>query len=114
MNTLVNPFLAAMALCALPAFLCGCNNAQSMPVTAPLSAIQAAPASSGLTAKIKKALMASDGIDNLDIRIRTQKDEVMLSGFADSRAQIDRSIEVVKRVAGVGRVINRISIRKFT
>lgn len=114
MITLVNRFLGTMAICALPAFLCGCNNAQSMPVAAPLSSIQSAPAGSGLTAKIKTALMASDGIDNLDIRIRTQQDEVMLSGFADSRAQIDRSIEVVKRVAGVGKVISRIRIRKFT
>ena len=114
MITLVYRFLGAIAIFALPVFLCGCNNAQSMPVAAPLSAIQSAAAGSGLTAKIKTALMATDGVDNLDIRIRTQRDEVMLSGFADSRAQIDRSIEVVKRVAGVGKVINRIRIREFT
>lgn len=112
MITLVNRFLAISAICAWAAFLGGCNNAQSRPVIAP--AASNADADPTLAVKVKTALMASDGVDNLDIRIRMKKGEIVLSGFADSQAQIDRSIAVVKCVAGVGRVVNRINIRKFT
>jgi hyperosmotically inducible protein len=103
--------LLATAALTLPAFLSGCNNAQSKP---PSAAISATALDSTLIAKIKIALMAAGDLNDLDIRIRAQKDAVMLSGFADSQAQIDRNIEVVKRVEGVRRVINRMSVRKFT
>lgn len=116
MVTLANPFtfLAAIAVCALPAFLAGCNDAHSMPAVARSTLAKAATDGSMLTAKIKTALLASNDLDSLDIRIQIKNGEVVLRGFADDQAQIDRSIVVVKRVAGVGRVINRISVRKFT
>jgi len=103
--------LLATTVLTLPAFLSGCNNAQSKP---PSAAIDATALDSTLIAKIKIALTAAGDLNDLDIRIRAQKDAVMLSGFADSKAQIDRNIEVVKRVEGVRRVINRMSVRKFT
>jgi hyperosmotically inducible protein len=114
MVMLANPFtfLAAIAICALPAFLVGCNDAHSMPAVAPSA--MATTDGSMLIAKIKTALLASSDLENLDIRIQIRNGEVVLRGFADDQVQIDRSIAVVKRVAGVGKVINRISVRKFT
>jgi hyperosmotically inducible protein len=116
MVTLANPFtfLAAITICALPAFLVGCNDAHSMPAVAPSAMAKAATDGSMLTVKIKTALLASSDLENLDIRIQIRNGEVVLRGFADDQVQIDRSIAVVKRVAGVGKVINRISVRKFT
>jgi osmotically-inducible protein OsmY len=116
MVTPANRFASLLAIAALtlPVILSGCNSAQGMPVIAPPATVDATADDAMLTAKIKIALMAGGASSDLDIRIRTQKDEVMLSGFADSQAQIDRSIKMVKRVEGVRRVINRMSIRRFT
>ncbi len=107
-------FLATLTIFALPAALSGCNNAEGMPVIAPLARAHAAVEDSALTSKIKTALMTSGDMDNFDIRIQAGKDAVVLSGFADSRAQIDRNLALIRRIDGVNKIINHVSIRRFT
>ncbi|SFA75894.1 BON domain-containing protein [Collimonas sp. OK607] len=106
--------LATLTVFALPAALSGCNNVEGMPVIAPLTRTSAPAENSALTTKIKTALAASGDMDNFDIRIQTRKDEVVLNGFADSRAQIDRNLALIRRIDGVGKIINHVSIRRFT
>ena len=116
MNTPANlfAFLATLTIFALPVALSGCNNVQGMPVAAPPIMISASVDDSALTTKIKAALMASGDTGNFDIRIQAQKDQVVLSGFADSQTQVDRNLALVRRIDGVGKVINRVRIRRFT
>lgn len=114
MATHMNSFALMAAVCALSAQLSGCNYAQSKSVFLPARMINSAVDDSMLAARIRAALMASDDITALDIKIQTKRDEVVLSGFADNHAQIDRSIALVRQLKGVRKVVNHISIRQFT
>lgn len=78
----------------------------------------AAPSSAGnviddsiITTKIKSSFLADDEIKGLDIAVVTHKGEVQLSGFA-SPAQIDRALQLARRVDGVTNVINKMSVKK--
>ena len=109
-----NTALTALALFMLSVNLSGCNSAQSMPVFVPAKMISSAVDDSMLASRVRTALMASDDIADLDIRIQTKRDEVVLSGYAGDSAQLDRNIALVRQVKGVRKVINHISIRQFT
>ena len=65
-----------------------------------------------VTAKVKTALMADADIKGLDIKVETRKGEVLLSGFVDNQAQIDRGIAVTRNVEGVKNVDNRLNIKQ--
>ena len=65
-----------------------------------------------ITTKVRTALMSNDEIKSLDIKVKTHKGEVMLSGFADNQSQIDRSIAVAKGVEGVKNVDNTLSLKE--
>ncbi|WP_257722510.1 BON domain-containing protein [Collimonas pratensis] len=67
-----------------------------------------------LASRIRNALMASVDIPDLDIRIQIQKSRVVLSGFADNQAEIDRNLTLARQVKGVRTIVNHISIRQFT
>ena len=54
-----------------------------------------------VTTRAKSALLADHDTRSLDIKVETRKGTVQLSGYVDSRAQIDRVIEIVRGVAGV-------------
>ena len=78
----------------------------------------AAPASAGnllddsvITTKIKSAFLADAEVKGLDISVVTHKGEVQLSGFA-SAAQIDRAVQLARRVDGVKNVINKMSVKR--
>lgn len=86
MATHTNSLALMAALCALSAYLYGCNYAQSKPVFLPAKMINAAVDDSMLASRVRTALMASEDIADLDIRIQTKKDEVVLSGYADNSA----------------------------
>ena len=59
-----------------------------------------------ITTRVRTALLSNDDVRSLDIKVKTHKGEVMLSGFADNQTQIDRSIAVAKGIDGVGNVDN--------
>ena len=78
-----------------------------------------APSSAGnvlddsvITRKIKSSFLADADVKGLDIGVVTHKGEVQLSGFAGSRAQIDRAMQIAGRVEGVKHVINKMSVKK--
>lgn len=112
MATLKNLFACASALvaCALLAPLS--SNAQDLSTTAPSTTIGTDVDDSVITTKVRAALMADDDIKSIDIKVRTHKGVVMLSGFADSQDQIDRGIAVAMGVEGIQRVENMLSIKE--
>lgn len=99
---------------ALSVPLSGCDYAQSKPIFLPAKTVNSTADDSILAARVRAALMASNDITDLDIRIQIKRDEVVLSGFADNLAQIDRNIALVRQLKGVRRVVNHLSIRQFT
>lgn len=64
-----------------------------------------------LTTHVKTALADNIEIKSFDFKVETRKGEVMLSGFVESQAQIDRAIAVAQGVQGVKSVKNRVSLK---
>lgn len=65
-----------------------------------------------ITTRVKAALLDEINLKSSRIAVITRKGEVQLSGFVDSRAQIDRAIAVAQTVAGVQGVTNEMSVNK--
>lgn len=61
--------------------------------------------------KVKAALLGAPDVSGTSISVEVRNGEVQLSGFAKSQAEVQRAIDLARRVDGVTRVINRISIR---
>ena len=114
MTTLSNRFarIGAIAACTLLALLSGCNNQQGLSGTATPTTIGTEVDDSVITTKIRTALMSNDDVKSLDVKVKTRKGEVMLSGFADNQAQIDRIITVAKGIEGVKAVDNQLSLKE--
>ena len=64
-----------------------------------------------ITAKVKAALIDSAEVKGMDINVETQKGVVQLSGFVSTQAQIDKAVELAKRVTGVIDVQNKMSLK---
>ena len=65
-----------------------------------------------VTTQVKAALLGDASVKSLDIAVVTRKNEVQLSGFVDNQAQIDRAVEVARRITGVSSVINDMKVKK--
>ncbi|MES2583087.1 MAG: BON domain-containing protein [Pseudomonadota bacterium] len=65
-----------------------------------------------ITSKVKAALLGDPNIKSFDIAVVTRDDEVLLSGFVDNQAQVDRAMEVARGIEGVRLVRNEMSIKK--
>jgi len=102
----------AIAACALLVTLSGCNQAQETGGTAPAKTIGAEVDDSVITTKVRSALMADENVKSLDIKVKTNKGEVMLSGFADNQSQIDRGVAVAKGIEGVKNVDNKLTLKE--
>jgi hyperosmotically inducible periplasmic protein len=63
---------------------------------------------SAITAKVKSAFVSDKQVNALDIQVTTFKGVVQLSGFAASQQEIDRAVEVARKVPGVKSVKNDI------
>jgi hyperosmotically inducible protein len=63
-----------------------------------------------VTAKVKAALLATDGISGTDISVETQQGRVILTGKVDDQAEALRAAEVASNVEGVLAVDNRIEV----
>ncbi|MGZ5855655.1 MAG: BON domain-containing protein [Burkholderiaceae bacterium] len=64
-----------------------------------------------VTSKVKSALLTDPDIKSSDIKVETNKGEVMLSGFVDNQDQINRSIEAARKVDGVKSVNNKLALK---
>ncbi len=65
-----------------------------------------------ITSKLKAALLGDPSVKSFDIAVVTRDDEVLLSGFVDSQAQVDRAMELARGIEGVRLVRNEMSIKK--
>jgi hyperosmotically inducible protein len=66
---------------------------------------------SGVTAKVKSALIESDATKGGDIKVETRGGVVQLSGFVDSEAQKNAATKVAQSVEGVKAVKNGLSVK---
>ncbi len=64
-----------------------------------------------LTAKVKAALLRAPDVKGTDVNVETEKGVVQLSGFVRTNAEIDRAVEIAKRVEGVKDVQNKLSVK---
>lgn len=59
-----------------------------------------------ITAKVKAAVLEDASLKSAEINVETSKGRVQLSGFVNSRADINRAVKVAKGVKGVKSVKN--------
>jgi len=59
-----------------------------------------------ITTKVKSALLAEKDVNSFDIKVKTFDGIVQLSGFVDSKWQIDKAVQVASGVKGVQKVTN--------
>lgn len=64
-----------------------------------------------LTASVKSALLADAEVKGLDVKVETRKGEVMLSGFVDNQAQVERATLVAQAVTGVKSIDNKMALK---
>ena len=64
-----------------------------------------------ITTKVKTAILNDPALKVLQINVETFKGVVQLSGFVDSKAMMDRAVEVTRGVAGVTSVKNDMRVR---
>lgn len=90
----------------------GCNKAQDpMAAPPPATSVGTVIDDSVLTTSVKTALLADPDIKSFDIKVETRKGEVLLSGFVDNQAQIERAIAVARAVANVKSVDNKVALK---
>ena len=61
--------------------------------------------------KVKAALLGAPDVSGTAISVEVLRGEVQLSGFVKSQAEVQRAIELSRRVDGVTRVVNKMSVR---
>ncbi|WP_020565450.1 BON domain-containing protein [Methylosarcina fibrata] len=64
-----------------------------------------------VTTKVKTALFNEPGLDSGEITVETYKGVVQLSGFVESQSDIDRAVEVARKVEGVKSVKNDMRLK---
>jgi osmotically-inducible protein OsmY len=64
-----------------------------------------------ITAKVKAAIFNDSALKVNEINVETFKGTVQLSGFVRSQADIDKAVEVARKVAGVKSVKNDMRIK---
>jgi len=112
MTKLSNRFACTSALVACTLLAPLSVYAQDTSATTPSTTIGTKVDDSVINTKVRAALMSDDDIKSLDIKVKTHKGVVMLSGFADNQDQIDRSIAVAKSIEGVQNVDNMLSLKE--
>jgi hyperosmotically inducible protein len=66
---------------------------------------------SGITAKVKSALVDDKSIKSTDISVKTEKGVVTLSGFVATQAQAEQAVGVAGRVEGVKSVSDKLHVK---
>ena len=105
--------LGAVLTSALFLSITGCKpQQQTSAPSAPSTTVGTKIDDSVVTTRVKSALLSDPSIKSFDIAVVTRKNEVLLSGFVDNQAQIDRAIEITRGVEGVENVMNKMSIKQ--
>ncbi|AMH16835.1 molecular chaperone OsmY [Hafnia paralvei] len=69
---------------------------------------------SGITAKVKSALVDAKDIKSNDISVNTSKGVVTLNGFVSSQDQAERAVMLAKGVEGVKSVSDKLHVKDST
>ncbi|MCX8957476.1 molecular chaperone OsmY [Erwinia psidii] len=69
---------------------------------------------SGVTAKVKAALVDNDAIKSSDISVKTHDGVVTLSGFVPSQDQAELAVAAAKKVEGVKSVSDKLHVKDST
>jgi len=64
-----------------------------------------------ITTKVKAAILDEPSLKSAEINVETFKGIVQLSGFVNSRADINKAVEVTRRVSGVTSVKNSMRLK---
>ncbi len=64
-----------------------------------------------ITTKVKAAFVDDKVVSASDVSVTTFKGTVQLSGFAKSRAEMDRAVQIASEVEGVKAVRNNITLK---
>lgn len=64
-----------------------------------------------ITTKVKAAIFEEDTLKSSEINVETFKGVVQLSGFVNSKADINKAVEVARRVNGVKSVKNAMRLK---
>jgi osmotically-inducible protein OsmY len=64
-----------------------------------------------ITTKVKAAIFNEPTLKSAEINVETFKGTVQLSGFVNSRADINKAVEVARAVAGVTSVKNDMRVK---
>jgi len=65
-----------------------------------------------ITSRVKTRLIQDQALKAFDIGVETFRGDVLLSGFVDTKDQIDRAVTVAKQVPGVKSVRNSLVVKK--
>jgi len=102
--TLLNRF-ATLSLAILLSFLLGCAGSSTTEGTGEYID------DTVITAKVKTAIFDEATLKSAEINVETFKGTVQLSGFVNSRADINKAIEVARSVKGVKSVKNDMRLK---
>lgn len=64
-----------------------------------------------ISTRVKTALAGDPEVKARDVQVETFRGTVQLSGFVDSREDIQRAIDIAKRVEGVQDVQNKMTVK---
>lgn len=64
-----------------------------------------------LQARVKAALADDSAVHSLKVDVEVNRGEVSLGGFVDSNAERDAAVAAVRKVAGVTKVFNNLTVR---
>ena len=113
MNTRIGTLVVSTALAGATLFtLVGCDNGLQA-IAAPVAGTSVGTEidDTVITSGVKSALLADADIRSFDFKVETRKGEVLLSGFVDNQAQLDRATATAQAVSGVKKVQNNVSLR---
>jgi len=87
----------------------GCGNSQDAPAAKTTAGTEIDD--TVVTTKVKSALLSDPDIKSFDLKVETRKGVVLLSGFVDNQAQVDRALAATAGVPGVKSIENSVSIK---
>lgn len=103
--TQLNNRFSSFFLIALMAFLLGCASTSKQEGTGEYFD------DTVVTTKVKAAILNEPSLKSAEINVETFKGVVQLSGFVNSQADINKAVEVVRRVNGVKSVKNDMRVK---
>ncbi len=103
--TQLNNRFSSFFLIALMTFLLGCASTSKQEGTGEYFD------DTVVTTKVKAAILNEPSLKSAEINVETFKGVVQLSGFVNSQADINKAVEVVRRVNGVKSVKNDMRVK---